>query len=222
MTEAEFAASLLVDRDTALPPRLALYRNSVIRSLVAALEDGFPVVRQLVGPEFFAEMARVFVYNHPPRSRTLMLYGAEFAPFLKAFGPVVHLPYLPEVARLEQALRESHHAADAIPMPPARLSDLTPADQLRFAPSVRLLRCDAPVLAIWRAHVGGDTADLAQDIIILRPAFDPIPHGLTRDKADLLQALMAGATLEAALAAAPPDLDLSAVFSWLLTANALI
>src|SRR5262245_24307278 len=47
--------------------RFALYRNNVVVSLVRALEARFPAVRAIVGPEFFAGAARLFVLNFPPR-----------------------------------------------------------------------------------------------------------------------------------------------------------
>ncbi len=90
-------------------------------------------------------MAGVFLRAYPPRDRVLMLYGAEFPEFLGAFQPVAHLGYLPDVARLEQALRESYHAADHRA---ADLSGMTPeallTRRLRLAPSARLLRSRWP------------------------------------------------------------------------------
>ena len=65
--------------------RFAVYRNNVVTSLVDALADGFPVVRQLVGDEFFTAMARVHVARHPPRSAVLSDWGDAFAAFIDDF-----------------------------------------------------------------------------------------------------------------------------------------
>ena len=47
-------------RGNADPARFAVYRNNVFVGLTAALAKRFPVVRRLVGDEFFAGMARVY------------------------------------------------------------------------------------------------------------------------------------------------------------------
>ena len=130
MRQSEFVAALLdpsfpmptglirPDGQTATQ-RFSVYRNNVIAGLTAVLEAAFPVIRTLVGSEFFAAAAAVFVRAHPPKSRIMMLYGARFPDFLSAFEPAADYAYLPDVARLEQALRESsrHFANDAKPRP---------------------------------------------------------------------------------------------------------
>jgi len=115
MRQSEFAAALL-DPGAAVPAgvvdpwgapapkRFSVYRNNVASSLVRALEAAFPTVRKLVGDEFFAAMAGAFCLDHPPRSRMLMLYGDALPGWLESFPPVAHLGYLPDVARLDQAM----------------------------------------------------------------------------------------------------------------------
>jgi hypothetical protein len=53
--------------------RFSVYRNNVVAGLVSALRTRFPVVEQLVGPEFFRAMARHYVAAEPSRS-PVMLY----------------------------------------------------------------------------------------------------------------------------------------------------
>src|SRR5262245_57919223 len=55
--------------------RFHVYRNNVLCGLAAALEVRFPVVRRLVGDDFFRAMARGFVLAAPPRSPLLLDYG---------------------------------------------------------------------------------------------------------------------------------------------------
>lgn len=135
--------------------RFAVYRNNVVHGLTQALVRRFPVVERLVGPAFFAAMARVFVAAHPPRTPVLLRYGDAFPGFLAGFPPVAHLPYLADVARLELARGAAYHAADAAPLDPEALRTAGPRTRLRLHPSLRLLRSDWPVVAIWAANQPG-------------------------------------------------------------------
>lgn len=231
MTEAEFAAALLDPAQpvrTRMPHRFAIYRNNVAVGLTEALRAGFPVVEKLVGPRFFAAMAGVFLRQHPPQGRIMMLYGSALPRFLEQFPPVAAYPYLADVARLEQALRESYHAADSTALRGEDLAALPePAllgARLTLAPSLRLIRSPWPIQTIWQANVDGgpQAAGGAQDVIVLRHDYEARPHLLPAGGAVLLDHLLIGATLGTALSAAGPDLDLTAVLTLLLTRSAII
>lgn len=208
----------------AAPRRFAVYRNNVVVSLTEALETAFPVVARLVGAEFFRAMAGTFVRAHPPRSPLIMLYGAEFPAFLARFPPVAHLPYLPDVARLEQALREAYHAADVPPVDAGRLSlapEALAAARLRFAPAVRLIRSEHPVHAIWLANTsGGPRPDArAEAALVTRPKLDPVVTPLA-DGAATMAALLCGATIGEAASAGSEE-ALEALFTTLLAGGAI-
>lgn len=207
--------------------RFDVYRNNVAVSLTEALRQAFPVIRKLVGDDFFTAMAREHARRFPPRSPLLMFYGEDMPDFLNAFPPVAHLGYLPDVARLELALRQSYHAADAEPLPAVALQGLSTeaflSARLRLAPSLRLLRSTWPVLTIWRANTAGTAPPLhrvAEDVLILRPGFDPEPQLLPPGGASFVAALLQGEPVTAALDAAP-DLDLAATLGLLLAGGAI-
>ena len=65
---AEVPAGLVDPLGRPAPKRFSVYRNNVASSLTRALEAAFPTVRKLVGDEFFAAMAVVFLRSHPPTS----------------------------------------------------------------------------------------------------------------------------------------------------------
>ncbi|MFO1201565.1 MAG: DNA-binding domain-containing protein [Tabrizicola sp.] len=238
MTQAVFAAALL-DPDSAVPmgvvdpegrpapKRFSVYRNNVAGSLTRALEAAFPTVRQLVGEEFFVAMAGVYLRAHPPMSRMLMLYGEGMPEFLEGFPPVASLGYLPDVARVDQAMRESYHAADSQPLPEGEFQRLIGEDiaglRLRLAPSLRLVRSHWPVVAIWEAnHEGGPPPRAgSEDALILRPEFDPRPHRLPEGGAGFVAALLQGATLGEAVEAAGAGLDLTALLGLLIQGRAI-
>jgi len=240
MTQAAFAAALL---DPARPVpagllnpvrgggagrRFDIYRNNVAVGLCEALAQAFPAVRRLVGEAFFAAMAGVFVRAVPPSSPVLPLYGGDFPDFLAGFAPVAHLGYLPDVARLELALRQSYHAADAAPLARAGWAAVSPGElaraRLRFLPAVRLLRSDWPVLSVWRATLRDAPAPvmrrpgevLAEDVLVVRPGFDPEPLAPPGGSGPVLAALLAGDAFGDALDAAGPGFDLTAFLAFLI------
>lgn len=211
--------------------RFAVYRNNVTLSLTEALEQTFPIVRKLIGSENFAHVARAYLRAHPPASPILSRYGESFPGFIEGFAPLAHLGYLPDIARLERALVDSYHAADAPAFDPAILSqtapEALPALHLRLAPAVRLLRSAWPIHGIWRFNTeepAPQPPHEAQDVLITRPDYDPLPRLLPRGGAAFIAALLADAPLgEAAQSATEtaPDFDLSALLALLLADHAI-
>ena len=210
--------------------RFDVYRNNVAVSLTEALETAFPTVAKLIGAPNFRILAGVFLRQHPPNSPLMMFYGDEMPNFLTTFEPAKSLPYLPDIARLELALRQSYHAADAVPIDPAAF-ELNPtvlmASRLSLAPSVRLIRSRFPIHAIWLFnHQDGapKPAMAAQDIVILRPDMDPAPDLLSQGGGAFIDALLKGKPLgdahEIAIADTP-EFDLAQTLSLLIRANAI-
>jgi len=158
----EAAAAREIVRDGLAPAaRLAVYRHHVLSSLTATLEATFPVVVRLVDPRFFRFACDRYVRAEPPTGPCLFEYGATFPDFLATFEPCRHLPWLPDVARLEWAMNAALHAPDAIPLTAATARAWPPGAletaALALHPSVTLLESPWPVDAVWRANqAGGD------------------------------------------------------------------
>jgi len=239
MNSAEFVAAVLnpaaplpqglVDPlGRAAPRRFDVYRNNVTLGLIRVLEAGFPATRALVGEDFFSAMTGEYARNCPPRTRIMMLYGDDFANFIAQFPPAASLGYLPDVARLEQAIRCSYHAADADSIDPLVFTTLTEADlqtlRLRFAPAVQIIASSWPILGIWAANMRGAAPPqmVAEAVIVMRPDFDPIPNLLPQHSLETVQALIAGAELGAALDLATGQFDLGEVLKLLLTGGAIV
>jgi hypothetical protein len=193
--------------------RLAVYRNNVRVSLVDALADTFPVVRQLVGEDFFRAMAALFVREQPPRSRVLAHYGDALPGFIEGFAPADPVPYLADVARLEFARVLAYHAADDAPVQPdAVLHALASGERigelrLRCHPSL-WVRCSAHALvSIWAAHQHDDglasvDATQPEDALVLRSGLDVLVQRAPVGAVEFIQALHQGLSYaEAALAA---------------------
>lgn len=245
-TQADFSAALLAP-DFVCPPglrswngsdpgkRFAVYRNNVIVGLVDALADSYPVVQALVGEEFFRAMAGVFVRQVPPRSPVLAWYGVGFADFIEAFPPAASLPYLADVARLEQLRIDAWHAADAAPLPMDALASLLadsgrlPGTGFILHPALRVMSSAHPVVSLWAAHQTDEPADALAEIdlargeaaLLQRPGLEVEIVRIETGAAEFLRQLQAGARLGAAIAASA-TFDLTATLSLLIRGGAFV
>jgi len=172
--------------------RFNVYRNNVAAGLTATLKDAFPAVARIVGDEFFAAMARVYVTTNPPSSPIMLDYGEGFANFIGEFEPASRtVPYLRDVARLERAWLEAYHSSEARALCAESLVTFSAADLMNLRvtlhPSLRVVRSEFPVLTLWRTNIAGAVpiwVDLnagGQEVLINRPGADvelrPLPPG---------------------------------------------
>lgn len=207
--------------------RFDVYRNNVAVGMVEALRATYPAVEALVGHEFFAASARVYLDRHPPRSPLLFRYGDSFGTFLDGFPPAASTPYLGDVARLEWARLQAYHARDCEPLSIEALGRCL-ADEngvardvgkLRFTlhPSLALLSSNWPIVSLWAASTGqalSDDVDMSQPgrALIVRPSLEVETRDLPEGSFSFLSALHQGATLERAAADAADtavDFDLT-------------
>ncbi len=218
------------DGDGPAGKRFSVYRNNVAVSLTEALITAFPVVHKLVGDDFFRAMSGVYLRQHPPSSPLMMFYGAEFPTFLENFEPAQQIPYLPDIARVELALRHAYHAADAAGIDPQVLQDFPPdtlmQSQLQLAPAVTVIRSKWPVFSIYRANTQPDAPKpvmQAEDVLIARPEFDPVVEPLAHGGGVFTAGLAAGDTFGAAFDAAShiDGFDLSQTLGLLLGTQAI-
>jgi hypothetical protein len=153
--------------------RVGIYRNHAVFTLGAALQGSFPVVCRLVDKRFFSYAAHEYLREHPPRSRCLVEYGADFADFLADFEPCKTLPYLADVARLEWALKSAGNMRKAAPLPAEALAAVPPDEAayvaLRLQPSLFYLASPWPIDAIWQANQENEVppVDLAKGGVCL-------------------------------------------------------
>jgi hypothetical protein len=214
------------------PRRYAVYRNNVTISLIRALESNFPVVRRLLGEQYFAGLAREFVQKHPPQSPLMFQYGSAFGDYLKAEEDLADYPYLCDVAMLEQQMRLSYHEADAPTLPATALTQISEDDLMNatFTPHPAMATFDSnfAIHSIYRAHQGASVesiGDVAREesVLIVRPIFDVELHSLNRPQSVFLRALSAGRSLGVSADAAfeaSEDFDLSSAISLLLKPGA--
>ncbi len=207
--------------------RFDVYRNNVAVSLSDALEAAFPVIRKLVGDQFFRAMAGVYLRKHPPKSPLMMFYGEAMPQFLRRFAPAQSLPYLPDIAKLELAMRRAYHAADAQTLDPQVLGALAPdallASRLKLAPAAQVLKSEFPIHAIYLANTAPDAPKPVMQpecVLITRAGFDPQIHLIDAAAAKCVDALIDGSPLADTLA--DETLDLGATLALLLGQSAVI
>jgi len=235
-------ARVLLDPDAApgpevagltVQPAFAVYRNTVMKGCIDALQANFPAVARIVGDEWFRAAAAIYVRATPPTDPTLLRFGASFPDFLEHFEPAADLPYLPDVARLDRYWSEAHAAPDDDALDPAAVAGLDP-DALAGAvlhphPAARWAWfLDGPIYTIWSRNRAGGAFDPdfewgPEGALVARPRDAVEWTALDAAGCAFLDACAAGETLAAAARAglaARDDADLAQLMSGLLAAGA--
>ncbi|AMS20751.1 DUF2063 domain-containing protein [Pseudomonas synxantha] len=200
--------------------RFVVYRNNVHSSLNDGLAAAYPVVRRLVGDEFFHAMAGLYVQAYPPTTPLISEYGSSLADFIQGFEPASSVPYLADIARLERLRVRAYHAADRQALDqPSVLQQLQGAEQLghlrvQLHPSLATLNSPYAIVAVWAAHQTEDAiATLnpwhAQGALVLRQGLAVKVFAIDSGSVIFINRLKQGAGLEAAVANA---LEASAEF----------
>lgn len=181
--------------------RLGVYRNTVQGSLVEALAATFPVVRRIVGEDFFASFARRFIAAHPPQRPQLSTYGAGFPDFIAVDDVNRQLPYLSDVARLEWARNESYFAADTPLIDTQRLAiDAEDLETMTFRlhPATRCVVSRFPIVRIWEVNQPSVTdvpvvdMNISQAALISRPKHHVVTREVTLADAAFVIAIQEG------------------------------
>ncbi len=212
---------------------LEVYRNNYRGNLHDALAGAYPVVKRLVGDDFFRFMARKFITQYPSRNANLHRYGAELAEFVAAFEPAKQLVYLPDVARLEWACHCAYFADDGVVLNLNELEKVAPAAYgdlvLHMHPCCHVLHSNYPITAIWEAHQPGAPEDFRIDLdsgpvdaLVSRNNDVVAVTELTPADAAWLLKIQAGTTLGEATAETldrHPDFDLLRALQMLVAQN---
>jgi hypothetical protein len=221
-TQSAFARSLL-DRTVPVPTdirgasrlradrRFAVYRNNVAVGLANALAERFPVVKRLVGDDFFRAMAHVYATAELPHSPVMLYHGETFPGFIDDFEPARPIPYLGDIARIEMARGLAYHAADATSLEPDAFAALPPhrlgALRVRFHPSLSIITSSHPIYSIW--HMNQDPVRFTpaspwtkEAVLVARPRLKVRTQPITHGNAAFICALATGSTLADAVFAA--------------------
>ncbi len=209
---------LFKDDHISVKERLKVYHNNVVGSLTEVLRDTYSLVNNLVGDEFFGQMARQFIFDHPPHAGFMHGYGDGFAEFIDSYDAVRDYPYLGDVARFEWAMHYAYYAPDDDAMVADALSKIAPEklpeQVLDLRKSATLISSPYPLLdiqAFCESDGQIDAPDLSAAqkcrLLIIRPALEVIFLPLEEDEFFMLSLLNdehpLGAALDAVLETFP-------------------
>jgi uncharacterized protein (UPF0276 family) len=187
--------------------RFALYRGNLSATWAKVLAAAFPVIKQLVGEEFFDALAREYGRAQPSGDGDLNRFGAKMGEFLQGFPHTSDLPYLPDMARLEWLLHRAHYAPSVETIDAQALAAIPPEDiesaTMALAPAVRLFASEWAVVPLWLAH--HEQAEFPQNMqqptqaIIVRPQWKTAVLEQSAAAWAALSVLQQGGTFGAAL-----------------------
>ncbi len=207
---------------------LDAYRINAAAIAQRALAAVFPTVAALIGAEDFERLAHDFWRAEPPTCGDLGEWGGGFPVWLEMHEAFTAWPYFGDAARLDLALHRCERAADArFDAESLGLLSNTEPDQLTLTlmPGSALIDSVWPIVAIHAAHHGAEGGfdavrvaldnGVAEAALVVRKGWRASVQRLDPISARWTAQLLAGATLDHALAAAGEAFDFSA---WLATA----
>lgn len=192
-------------------PYLDIYRNNTIANRNANLANTYLTLVELVGADFFAAMAGVYIQASPSGSGNLHEDGADFAAFLNDFTHTADLPWLSDMARLDWAIHQAHYSPDCaalsidslVALPPEQFGQL----KLQLHPAVAVIRsAQWPVYQILMMHHGDAPADLnagGEQVLVWRNHWQALPLS----EAVFIEHILNGQSIEKAIEATEQEFD---------------
>jgi hypothetical protein len=153
----ELAQIIVGDERMTAAERAGIYANAYFYRLLDALKEDFSATFAVAGADEFHNLITGYLIAHPPTEPSLHYAGRYLADYLGGSPMFERWPFMADLARLERALIESFHAADAPALDRAAVQSIPaekwPAIGLRFHPAAHLLNLQWRVDAILRAVV---------------------------------------------------------------------
>jgi hypothetical protein len=186
LTQIDFAAMLLAP-ETSIPTRMFSTADDVLRDRVGiyrgnlhaiwcnSLRSAYPVIEQLVGSDFFEQLAILYGRRYPSVSGDLNEFGQYFPSFLQRESSVQAYPYFSEVAQLEWQVHRAYYCADDEVLDLhdfLRLCGPTvTAFGLKLHPAAFLFQSVGAAVQIYLAHQTSDTKLEELDVSSTIPSF---------------------------------------------------
>jgi hypothetical protein len=213
-------------------PGFTVYRNTVMKGAVDALQANFPTVERLVGSEWFLAAAAIHAGQSPAVDARLVHHGRSFPDFLDRFEHAREMPYLGNVARLDLLWNQCHTSAEEPGIDLNRIAGLSPEQltSLRLTPRAAarwMWFAEQPVFTIWRYNRERLAMPEALDwrgegALLVRTGGVVTWQALAIGESAFLDACAAGAPLEQAADHASdvqPSLDILELLTRLVNAD---
>ncbi|MDQ2642718.1 MAG: DNA-binding domain-containing protein [Myxococcota bacterium] len=186
---------------------LQIYNDGYFARLIECLSDDYPALSSALGPERFSRLAREYIEQRPSTGRSLNAYGQHLPDFCRGRAEP-WAAFASDLSHLEWALVEVVHAAAPGGLAGDALARIPPAawHTARFIPSpaLRVLTFEHPVGEYLRQYLDGAAPEIPASrrsaTAVCRQGLTLWRVELTLDAASLLEELVAGQPLGAALA----------------------
>jgi hypothetical protein len=126
--------------------RIDIYANAYFYRLLDCLGEDFPTTLAVVGTDNFAALVKEYLLEHPLTEPSILYAGLYLADFLNDHPFAERWPFIADLARLERAVLDVFHAADAPALSLETLhavpSEEWPALKLRMHPAVAIVHSE--------------------------------------------------------------------------------
>jgi len=167
---ADGAPSIHADDAHERALRLDIYKNAYHIRLREVIETDHDMLWSYLGDELFEQMVNGYIASHPSHCTSLRYFCNQLPDYLATTGPFDQHPIIAEIATFERLLMDAFDAAGADRADLPELRALSPDDwpgmQLRFHPSVQLLKMHWNSVESWKALKDDDEPPAANDAAV--------------------------------------------------------
>jgi hypothetical protein len=123
--------------------RVTIYADAYFYRLLDCFYEEFPTTSAIFGSDNFVDLVRYYLRAWPPTEPSIFYAGRYLNAFLRDHPLVTRWPFISELARLERAILDVFHAADAFTLSDEAMRAIPsrqwPAIRLKTHPAVEVL-----------------------------------------------------------------------------------
>lgn len=168
----QFEAALALFKETEGAPeltrkRFAFYRKNVTLNWRDTLLNAYPILRRLMGEEFFNGVAHAYGLAHPSPSGDLGQFGTSLPDFINTLENCKDYPFFGDVAALEWRVHSAWYLKQAAPITLAQLAavppEQLPLQHFKLQEACFLFKSPWAVADIWNRLQDTETAPSLPD-----------------------------------------------------------